>query len=108
MEITFAIVLIVVALIIGWFLHKFFGKPKTVEVTKIVEVLKVVNQVQVAEVVMDGNQEFIKGFDYYNRKAVITKKYNENVLSQFKNGDIFLYTGEFNNATLILNTVSIA
>lgn len=105
-----AIITSIIGIIIGWFLHLFFGKVKVVTKEVIKEIIKEVkvNQVQVAEVVIEGDDAYIVGFDYFNRKQVITIKYNKNILSNYKNGDIFFYTSTYESAKLDFTNVSIA
>lgn len=83
-------------------------KEVPVEVVKIVEVKRVVNQCQVAEVVTEGDFQHILGFDYYNRKQVISTSYRKGMLDNLKNGDIILYTGQIVAAELDFNTISVA
>ena len=81
-------------------------KEVPVEVVKIVEVKRVVNQCQVAEVVIEGNEQYLKAWDYYNRKQVISKMYGIGALNHLKNGDVLLYLGTPESAELELSTVS--
>ena len=98
----------IITAILGFLLSYLFRKTKTIEVVKevikLVEVKTKVNQVQVAE----GIIQYIKGWDYFNRKQVVTKHYGLSVLSPFKNGDIFEYVGDPKEAELIFETVSYA
>lgn len=96
----------IITAILGFLFCYLLKKPKTVEVIKIVEVKERVNQCQVAEVVTENSQQYILAWDYFNRKQVITKHYNKGTLDSYKNGDIFEYTGDYQKAELIFETVS--
>jgi len=106
----------IITAILGFLLSYLFKKTKTievikevpVEVIKLVEVKTKINQVQVAEVVTEGDFQHILGFDYFNRKQVITINYRKGMLDNFKNGDIFEYVNSSTQAELIFDTVSIA
>lgn len=110
MTIGIAIITGIIGIIVGWFLHLYFGKSKVVTKEVIKEVIKEVrfNQVQVAEVVIEGDTAYIVGWNYYGRFKVTSKKYKTEELVSYKNGDIFEYIGSSTEANLILETVSIA
>ncbi len=82
--------------------HFFFPKTITIEkeVIKEVPVKTVIDQCQVAEVITEGDVEYLKAWDYYNRKQVISKRYKNQNLQKYKNGDMFLYNGETSQAEL--------
>lgn len=96
----------IITAILGFLFCYLFRKPKIVEITKFVEVKVRVNQCQVAEVVTEELGQYILAWDYFNRKQVITKRYNVGTLNSYKNGDIFEYTGDSQKAELIFETVS--
>jgi hypothetical protein len=106
MELTIS--LSIISFIVGFAISFFFFKKSTVkEIIKTIEVIKSTNQVQVAEIVTTDSEQFLKGFDYYNRKAVVSVNYPVGTLSMLKNGDILLYSKQADAAELILSSVSI-